>query len=118
MADSTVPKQLTPWAPGQSGNPAGRPKGSRNKLSEDFAAALHADFQEHGAEAIARTREEHPETYVRVIASLLPKEVKVETSPVEALSDDELASLIHSVRSAASATVSVRSRAGETSGPH
>lgn len=24
---STVPKQLTPWKPGQSGNPGGRPKG-------------------------------------------------------------------------------------------
>ena len=29
--DDAVPKQLTPWRPGQSGNPAGRPKGSRHK---------------------------------------------------------------------------------------
>jgi Family of unknown function (DUF5681) len=30
--------QQKPWLfkPGQSGNPAGRPKGSRNKLAEDF----------------------------------------------------------------------------------
>ena len=27
-----------PWKPGESGNPAGRPKGSRNKLSEEFVA--------------------------------------------------------------------------------
>ena len=25
-----------PWKPGESGNPAGRPKGSRNKLGEEF----------------------------------------------------------------------------------
>jgi integrase len=29
--ENTVPKQLTPFKPGESGNPAGRPKGSRNK---------------------------------------------------------------------------------------
>jgi len=29
------------YKPGQSGNPNGRPKGSRNKLGEAFIAALH-----------------------------------------------------------------------------
>src|SRR5262245_58141877 len=28
--DKTVPKQLKPFRPGQSGNPQGRPRGSRN----------------------------------------------------------------------------------------
>ena len=39
-SDSTVRKHrqrgLIPWKPGQSGNPKGRPQGSRNKLTEDF----------------------------------------------------------------------------------
>jgi hypothetical protein len=96
----------------------GRPKGSRNKLGEAFTQALFEHFQAEGAGVIKRVAEEHPDTYVRVIASLLPKELKVEQSPVEALSDDELASLIHSVRAAASATLSPRGRAGEASGPH
>ena len=32
------------FGPGNNANPAGRPKGSRNKLGEEFICALHADF--------------------------------------------------------------------------
>jgi Family of unknown function (DUF5681) len=70
------------WEPGQSGNPKGRPKGSRNALSEDFFAALHADFVEHGVATIARVREEEPGQYLRVIAQTLPKELHVENAKV------------------------------------
>lgn len=91
-ADSeTRPSQqrgLVAWAPGQSGNPAGRPKGSRNKLGEAFIEALHDDFNEHGLAAITKTREEKPDVYVRVIASLLPKEFKIETT--SDLTDEQL----------------------------
>jgi uncharacterized protein DUF5681 len=78
------------WGPGQSGNPAGRPKGSRNKLSEDFVAALYTDFQEHGSAAIAACRAEKPDVYVRVIASLLPRDVNLTTRNLDDLSDDQL----------------------------
>ena len=36
--DPTGEKQDTRFKPGQSGNPAGRPKGSRNKVSECWSA--------------------------------------------------------------------------------
>lgn len=78
-AAATTAKQQrgVPFKPGQSGNPAGRPKGSRHKLGEDFLKALQADFAEHGTDAIAKVREQKPDQYLKVIASILPKEIEV-----------------------------------------
>ncbi len=62
-------------------------------MAEDFTAALYEDFQQHGVSAIVATREGDPATYVRIIASLLPKEVEIKR-PLEGLSDDELMSAV------------------------
>lgn len=67
---------LRPWQPGQSGNPAGRPKGSRNKLSEDFFKALAEDFEQHGIAAIVKMRDEKPNEYAKMVAGLMTKEVE------------------------------------------
>src|SRR5262245_24392324 len=92
MTETTSANQRPPhlWQPGVSGNPAGRAKGSRNKLSEDFVAALYNDFQEHGSAAIAACRSERPDVYVRVIAGILPKDVNVKVHQLDDLSDDQL----------------------------
>lgn len=100
-AEATGKKQPKgkPFKPGQSGNPNGRPKGSRNKLGEQFIADLHEDWKANGSAAIARVREEKPDQYLKVVASILPKELNVNTNPLGDISDDELAEFLDAVRS-------------------
>jgi hypothetical protein len=66
----------------------GRAKGSRNKLGEEFIQKLYADFQEHGEATIVQVRTEKPDAYLKVIAGILPKELKITTE--NDLSDDQL----------------------------
>jgi hypothetical protein len=68
---------LIPWKPGQSGNPQGRPKGSRNKLSEQFIADLHESWLALGKAVITTVAWTDPSTYLRVVASLVPKDIEV-----------------------------------------
>lgn len=83
------------WQPGVSGNPAGRQRGSRNRLSEAVICALLRDFSEHGAKAVAEVRRTQPAAYLKVLALLIPREHKVEHfNPLSHLSDEQLADMI------------------------
>ena len=61
---------LSRFVLGNSGGPR-RPKGSRNRLGEEFLADLYADGAEHGAAVIAAVRERSPEEWRRAPLRLL-----------------------------------------------
>jgi hypothetical protein len=71
---------------------------ARNRLQGSFISALANDFDIHGKEAIQRARAIDPMGYVRVIASLMPKQIE-QATPLEELTDDELAAGIEHLRS-------------------
>lgn len=58
----------------------GRPRGSRNQLSEDFLAELHRCFRKGGREALESMCRERPAEFIRVCASLIPRELMLEVS--------------------------------------
>lgn len=101
--------------PFEKGNP-GRPKGSRNKLSEDFFEALSADFAEHGVSAIKRMRDEDPSGYVSTVSRLMPKELKIERK-LDELSDSDLDSLIAAVSAAIADAGIARATGGDEASP-
>lgn len=78
--DKTVKySQLTPFKPGQSGNLNGRPKGSRNKLSETFLADVHALWLTHGNQALQDMLADSPTKFCQMISAILPKHVDIES---------------------------------------
>jgi hypothetical protein len=97
-----VPTNL--WQPGQSGNPAGRAHGSRNKLTEEVICALLRDFRQHGQKAVARVRQTQPAAYLKILALLVPREHKVEHSNViKDLTDEQLEAMIEYIETSLAA---------------
>ncbi len=96
--DDDKPRNAGQFKPGQSGNPGGRPNGARHRLTTGFLYALADDFEKHGAKAITNARNEDPMGYVKVCASLMPKQIE-QTAPLDDLNDTELLAAIALLRS-------------------
>ncbi len=91
---------LIPFKPGQSGNPAGRPKGARSKLGEAFLEKMLADFEEHGVSVIEAVRKDKPDQYLKVVASILPKDLNVNINNLDNLTDEQLTQRIRELGAA------------------
>jgi hypothetical protein len=89
------PNLKPPWKPGQSGNPKGKPIGSRNELSEAFITDLFVDWKAHGSDVIARVRQTKPDIYLRVIGRLIPREMHVKRETLLAgMSNEQLSEIV------------------------
>lgn len=67
------------WKPGVSGNPNGRPVGSRSR--HHFSASFLADLSEvwalHGRETMIATAKANPQTFFAVSSKLVPRDVEL-----------------------------------------
>lgn len=111
-----------PWKPGQSGNPKGRPKGSRNKVTEMFWGDLHAVWQDQGEAALRRCAFHKPEILVQVMAKLMPAKLEIDVGPTDGISLERMEQLIAlaermaSLRNGAPASVTIEGHALEVEG--
>ena len=81
----------------------GRVAGSRNKLQHMFVEDLAKDWEVHGAGVIRIVRIEEPASYMRIVASVLPKEFIVSENELDKMSDDELVEALQIVKQAKAA---------------
>jgi hypothetical protein len=58
----------------------GRPLGSRGKLSEAFLADLFSEWKKSGRSALAQVAREAPDTFLRIISSVMPKVLDLDGS--------------------------------------
>lgn len=77
------------------GNP-GRPKGSKNKLVENFWTDFAEAWKEHGQAALAAVAVSDPGKFLTVAASVMPKDVNVNTTITD-MTDEQLESRIASL---------------------
>ena len=65
------------WPPGVSGNPNGRPLGSRTVFSQGFLKDLAGVWASHGKETIIKTAQDNPGVFFATCARLIGPEVKL-----------------------------------------
>ena len=70
-------RNLKPWPPGVSGNPNGRPLGSRSAFSAGFTRDLAEVWADKGKAAMLYTAEKQPAVFFATCARLIGPEVKL-----------------------------------------
>jgi hypothetical protein len=97
------------------GNP-GRPKGSRNKLGEAFLEDMLADWEANGPAAIREVRETKPDAYLKVVASILPRDLNVNVNQTDHMTDEQLVERIRSLDAAIRPFLDTQGEGGTYSG--
>jgi hypothetical protein len=65
------------WKKGESGNPGGKARGAKDRFTRKFWTDWFNEWEIGGPDAISKVRLTDPGTFVRIAASLMPKETEV-----------------------------------------
>src|SRR5262245_21425196 len=84
---------------GFSGNVHGNRHRTRHLLNQEFMQALLLNFRHQGKKAIEKVARNQPGVYLKIVALLVPREMKVEHSGgVKAMSDEEIEQAIEAIQ--------------------
>jgi hypothetical protein len=94
---------------GVSGNPHGNRHRTRHLLNQEFMQALLLNFRHQGKKAIEKVARNQPGVYLKILALLVPREMKVEHSRdvIKAMTDEQIEQAIEAIQTMLAA------RAGE-----
>lgn len=107
------------YAPGQSGNPSGRPVGATNKLNREVKEAMQAAFSELQATPGAKLTDwakANPGRFYELMVKILPKEIQIDDS-LNSWGDGDIDSAIALVRDSLQATSASEHDATKTTKP-
>jgi len=94
---------------GVSGNPHGNRHRTRHLLNQEFMQALLLNFRHEGKKAIEKVARNQPGVYLKILALLVPREMKVEHSGgVKAMTDEQIEAAIEAIQAM------LEQRAGES----
>jgi hypothetical protein len=84
---------------GVSGNPHGNRHRTRHLLNQEFMQALLLNFRHQGKKAIEKVARNQPAAYLKILALLVPREMKVEHSGgVKSMTDEQIEAAIEAIQ--------------------
>ena len=83
---------------GVSGNPHGNRYRTRHLLNQEFMQALLLHFRQHGKKAIEKVARNQPAAYLKILALLVPREMKLEHSGgVKGMTEEQIVEAIEAI---------------------
>ena len=84
---------------GVSGNLHGNRHRTRHLLNQEFMQALLLNFRHQGKKAIEKVARNQPAVYLKILALLVPRELKIEQNQsVKAMTDEQLEAGIEAIQ--------------------
>jgi hypothetical protein len=81
MGMEITPRGNPAWKTGVSGNPAGRPPSSRNKIAEAIVRDISVAWEKHGVSVLERLAVEDPGKFAQLAAGMVPREFQMTIGP-------------------------------------